>query len=214
MSGVVLTAGLVIVLGLLALIFVVWQRAADAAFDSPTVLVAQAAEPTLWETILQENLVVVSLGLAALPLLAAVGMGLAHQARRLAAWLARQRSAAQDDELDVEVEAAGLALAFAPVADGGDQPALEPEAEHEAPSAPEPQADAPASESETGQPPADARIQDILTSVFETEAGTLKYEVLEGLLMDVESSDLLAISQRITAELQARTAPARNEGVI
>jgi hypothetical protein len=169
--------------------------------------------PSLWDTLLSQNLILVSLALAALPLLGALVFGLLPVAQRLIRQLTNRQAAGLEAELELlALDSADEPMEVKGHPDGewpeATEPAqLKPQDAKLATPAPEtpPQTDA-------NQPVVEPHMQDILSSVFESEGATLKYEALNNALVDVETPDLLVTGRRVAQQLRALSASAsRNQ---
>ena len=168
--------------------------------------------PSLWDTLLSQNLIIVSVGLAALPLLGAVLFGLLPIIQRASWQLTHGQPAGLDTEWGAAADPTDEAIEFK----------ARPESESLAAMAPAPSkvrhaplaslAPETSPETEADQPTVEPGLQDILSSVFESEGATLKYEALNKALVDVETPNLLAASRRVAQQLRALSAtPARNQ---
>lgn len=161
--------------------------------------------PSLWDSLLSQKLLLISLALAALPLLGALALGLLSTVHRPV-----------EPEAEVEVPPVEAPLEAAVAKE---QPGTRPQpattsaqtAPQDAqPASPIPQTPPPADASQLA---ADPQMQDILSSVFESEAGAIKDEALLRELKEIQASDLLATGRRVAQQLQALSAsPGDQEG--
>jgi hypothetical protein len=161
--------------------------------------------PSLWDSLLSQKLLLISLALAILLLLGALALGLLSTVH-------------QPVEPEAEAEVPPVEVP-AEAAIAKEQPGARPQpATVSAQTAPQDAQPAPSvqptpSPADASQPAADPQMQDILSSVFESEAGAIKYEVLLRELEEIQASDLLATGRRVAQQLRALSAsPGDQEG--
>lgn len=179
-----------------------------AALQVPTVTL------TVWDTLLNQQMVMLSLGLAAIPFLGALIVSLLpalQRARRRA--LSRQPKPVAQVVAAAPVEPVASPAAPAPAPTPTPAPSQPPAAPAPAaaatPAVP-PAAPAPASPA-ASQPPAEPHIQAILSSVFESEASGFKYETLLSELSDVQAADLAIIGKQVAQHLHERSGSAERK---
>ncbi len=152
--------------------------------------------PSLWDSLLSQKLVLVSLAVAALPLLGALSLSLLPAVQRVGRQMAFHPPAAPETMAKVApVDAPAEAIDAQEQLSAGPRPATE-----SAPSNPPP------AQSDPSQPVAEPHIQELLSGVFEGEASAFKYEVLLRELEDIHASDLLAACRQVAQQLRARSA--------
>jgi len=199
----------------LALTFAKMEAAAPDELSRQRLIALQQAlrvpivAPSLLDTVLSQGLILVSLALAAVPLIGAAVFGLLPAVQRTFRQLTHPQRAGLEAELDLlaldaadegsELKMLAEAVAPAPTEAAPLKPLHAPLA------APAPAAPAAA---DANQPAVEPGMQDILSSVFESEGATLKYEALNNALMDVETPHLLVTGQRIAQQLRALSASA------
>lgn len=155
--------------------------------------------PSLWDSLFRQRLILISFALAAVPLLGALAVSLLPWFQRMGQRLAPDASLAQAAEVT-------------PTANAEEQPNAEPPPSTDtvsANAAPAISAQAtPPPQTDPSQAAAEPHIQAILSSVFESETDSIKYEVLLRELKDIQASELLRSSQKVVRQLRARSAPA------
>lgn len=157
---------------------------------------------SLWDSLRNQKWLLISLALAALPLLGALVVSLLPAIRRPAA----PEVVVQEAEVAAAVAAPTEAVVSKEPPSNGPKPAVVPTPP--VPQDAQPAASAPPTppQADASSPAADPKMQDILSSVFESETSAIKYEVLLNELEDIQASDLLAIGKRVIQQFQALSA--------
>lgn len=151
-----------------------------------------AFTPSLLDSLLNQNLLLITLVLATLPLFGAVIISLAPMLKR--GKRPRPVKARRKPKADPEREQAPPVAAASPEpVRAGVAPTTTPSVE----TAPEPPV-----ETDAGQPEGDPHIRSILSSVFEDETSAIKYEVLLRDLKELPANLLLTESMEIARELR------------
>jgi hypothetical protein len=164
---------------------------------------------TVIDLIVEQKMILMSIGLAAAPLLLAGLLILVGRLRRSAARRARQkaiaaaRAAARQALIDAQVaeiaaaQAAELAAAAAPLVQSAGSPAAAAQDAQEETAQEE-------SEQAAAAPP---EIQNILSSVFADDEVSNRYEALLAELPEVDASQLVTMSAQIAQQMRAHHAP-------
>jgi len=205
----------------LALIWLVWfrmQPTGQLPIFAPSpqeTLVAQAAPslpatvPSVWDSLLNQKLIVVSLAVAAVPLAGALGLKLL--ATMWQAWARTAKQSPAGRQLGPQATEASVVLKTSTAGDetkakavnekGAQEAVLTPanpvRASTESAQNTQPQA-APSQPAAEAQAP--SAIQEILSSVFTDEAGMARYEALLQELDDIPAADLLASCQTVAQQ--------------
>ncbi|MEK7327456.1 MAG: hypothetical protein AAB217_19605 [Chloroflexota bacterium] len=220
----------------LALIWLVWsqiQPTGQLPIFAPSpqeTLVTQAAPhlpatvPSVWDSLLNQKLIIVSLAVAVVPLVGALGLKLLATMQQAWATTARQRQkqSPAGRQLGPQATEASVVLKTSTAGDEAKAEAVSRIPPQEAVSTPgstqpAPPTTAPSVASQpaqpaqntqaqaaTSQPAAESQtpsaIQEILSSVFEDEASLTRYEVLLQELDDIPAADLLASCQTVAQQ--------------